>query len=257
MAAKKAPAPAPSSPSIPSAAKDRAFLLALSAEYEVTPSEAITALTRRAQLVRATASAHETALIARSQVTAADIAELSVRLSRLERMEEAWLLARTERKSAAVKAAREPLELAKEDALAALEYFCGDDAAVLAAIDLIRPGDSHDDLAADGKKVAVLIEQNEAKLAKADFNGATPKEAAKNLRDGVQALEAALDNRHVKVDAGEAILLRNRAAAHVSELVDRIVAAGRYAFRREPLIASQFPSRDAGRTRKAKKAPTP
>ena len=257
MAAKKAPSPAPSSPSIPSAAEDRAFLLALSAEYEVTPSEAITALTRRAQLVRAAAVTNESGLIARSQVTAADIAELSVRLSRLERMEEAWLLARTERKSAAVKAAREPLELAKEDALAALEYFCGDDPAVLAAIDLIRPGDSHDDLAADGKKVAVLIEQNEAKLAKADFNGATPKEAAKNLRDGVQALEAALDNRHVKVDAGEAILLRNRAAAHVSELVDRIVAAGRYAFRREPLIASQFPSRDAGRTRKAKKAPTP
>jgi hypothetical protein len=164
---------------------------------------------------------------------------LKPRRKLLEEKEQDWLAHRLA-SSSGRKVALQQAERLKKDMIAALRYFLHRDEAVQARVDNILPGTGLADLIDDLQKLAALLRENAAALARADL----PPDAADRaeelarllgLDEVARSLATSEEGRHLQDQ-------RNRAFWYLREAMDEIRAAGRYVYRNDPRRLALFRS---------------
>ncbi len=189
-------------------------------------------------------------LLSHTRLTQEVLASLGGRSDILVAAETAW----TARFNAQLPAAMRPIldeaTTFKRDAIAALRYFCEDDADVQRRVDAIAASDGVVALAHDLMLLADLVQANGATLKHAEL----PARTASHARELSEVLTSEATDDAKSAAATKALELRNRAFWHLREVMDAIRAAGRYAFRAEPaalLVYRAAPVRAPARTRHA------
>ncbi|MCS6898235.1 MAG: hypothetical protein RMJ98_00675 [Myxococcales bacterium] len=180
-----------------------------------------------------------TKLVESSRLDPELCAALKPRRKLLEEREQEWLAHRLS-SSSGRKEMIQKAERLKKDIIAALRYFLHQDEAVQARVDNILPGTGLADLIDDLQKLATLLRENAAALARADL----PKDAATRAEELAQTLghDEVVRSLVTSEESRRLQDRRNRAFWYLREAMDEIRAAGRYVFRNDPRRLALFRS---------------
>jgi hypothetical protein len=214
----------------------RETLLALDASCEASIDHPVVDTLQEARELSAAERKLGKALYKKSKLTRAVGKSLPDRRALLEAAEAAWTDARTRGLTSDLREARKEAEGLKRDALAALRHFLEDDEAVQKRVDAIVPGTGVAGLVDDLQRLAGLMDEQGAALAKAEL----PKDAPTQARALAEQLGTGTAERAVDPERQEAQALRNRAFWWLREAMDEIRSAGRYVYRDDPKLLALF-----------------
>lgn len=181
-------------------------------------------------------------LVAGSRLTSKQGEALAGQRATLATAEAVWADHRTLLLSPGLRALRDEAERSKRELLAALGYFCGDDAHVAERLTAIRHGAGLPDLLQDLGQLAVLADEHAAALKKADLPQGTVAKTTARARELCAQLDAHASERAIDDEGPRAMALRNRAYWQLRATMDAIRAAGRYVFRDQPGMLKAFRS---------------
>jgi hypothetical protein len=162
----------------------RAQLLALDPSFDAPIDRNVAETQQEARELQAVLARLGKDIYAKSNLEKAVATSLEARRVLLETAESAWTAHRTAALSKSLREVRIEAEELKRDAIAALRHFQEADGAVQSRVDAIIPGTDLPDLIDDLKKLAALLDESGAKLARADL----PKHASDKARGFAESL---------------------------------------------------------------------
>ncbi len=236
------PKPAKASKAKPSkhaiSAAQRTALLALDPSFDSPLDRNVAETQQEARELQAVLGKLGKDIYAKSNLEKATGSSLEARRSVLETTEAAWTEHRNATLSKSLREVRAEAEELKRDTIAALRHFCEADSAVQSRVDAIIPGTDLPDLIDDLKKLATLLDESGARLARADL----PKHPSDEARGYAESLSRGSADRAVDPLGSAVMSLRNRAFWFLREAMDAVRSAGRYVYRKQPKILVAFRS---------------
>jgi hypothetical protein len=235
----KAPKPAKAKPSKGKraiTAAQRMALLALDPAFDAPIDRNIAETQQEARELESVLGKIGKEIYAKSNLDKALAQSLEARRSLLETAESTWAEHRDAALSKSLRAARADAEELKRDVIAALRHFREDDSKVQSRVDDIILGSGLPDLIDDLKKLAALIDESGAKLARADL----PAHSADKARGYAESLSLGSADKAIDPAGAELMSLRNRAFWSLREAMDAVRSAGRYVYRKQPKILVAF-----------------
>jgi hypothetical protein len=217
-------------------AAQRAALLALSADFDAPIDRNVAETQQEARSLESTLAKLGKEIYAKSNLSKEVGQSLEARRGTLEIAEAAWTEHRNASLSKSLREVRAEAEELKRDAIAALRHFREDDSAVLTRVEAIVLGAGIADLIDDLRKLAVLLDENEKQLSRADL----PRHPADRARGLAESLSRGSADRAVDPVGAAAMSLRNRAFWSLREAMDAVRSAGRYVYRKQPKLLVAF-----------------
>jgi hypothetical protein len=217
-------------------AAQRTALLALDPSFDAPIDRNIAETQQEARELQAVLAKLGKDIYAKSNLDKATGASLEARRAVLETAESAWTDHRNSALSKSLREVRAEAEELKRDVIAALRHFQETDSVVQTRVDAIIPGTDLPDLINDLKKLATLLDESGARLARADL----PRHPADKARGYAESLSRGSADRAVDTQGTELMSLRNRAFWHLREAMDAVRSAGRYVYRKQPKILVAF-----------------
>lgn len=217
-------------------AAQRAELLALAPAFDAPIDRNIAETQQEAQELQSVLQKLGKEIYAKSTLEKAVGGSLEARRELLEIAEAAWTEHRNASLSKSLREVRAEAEELKRDAIAALRHFREEDSAVLTRVEAIVLGTGLPDLIDDLKKLAVLLDENQKELVRADL----PKHPADRARGLAESLSRGSADRTIDPVGAAAMSLRNRAFWWLRAAMDAVRSAGRYVYRKQPKLLVAF-----------------
>ncbi len=175
------------------------------------------------------------------------IASLRTAIGALQLAQSQWVIVRSGKKSKEQTRLEDTASAHKLDVLAACRWNLRNDERALATVSTITEGDGVADLIQDLNDLATLMNsRREAFADDASFDVETAIAQARQFANAVQKGTSEGRAERAKTEAKD---LRDKAYTHLSELVDTVRGAGRYAFRGDEKTLASFQSRYLRRLR--------
>lgn len=184
----------------------------------------------------------------------AELTALPKAIDAAREAQSAWVVVRDRTKNDAQKQREQAGDELRADLVAAARWNLRKDRVAQATIDAIQEGEGVEDLVQDLVDLAALLDRNlDAFAADTTFDAS---ERAELARSTAEAIQSGLSKARLARTQEQAKELRDRAYTYLAARVSAVREAGRYAFKREPVMGGKFGSayaRSADRKRSRKK----